>query len=146
MSIRVLRVPLGQRYEHHFLDDLESFFWLILWSVAGHLEPGVDHPTQSALNMLNSFDLSYDDIRAVHFKRSLLDTCDLHDGDEMLDELGLFNNTWGSDPMITSVVLALGAYFHGIDPRKIASYTPIDVFPFIVKTLLDALGESPAEV
>ncbi|KAG8737651.1 hypothetical protein FRC11_001908, partial [Ceratobasidium sp. 423] len=30
MSIRVLRVKLGARYDHHFMDDLESFFWLIL--------------------------------------------------------------------------------------------------------------------
>ncbi|KAG9078380.1 hypothetical protein FS749_009579 [Ceratobasidium sp. UAMH 11750] len=29
MSLRVLRTPIGQRYEHSFMDDLESFFWLI---------------------------------------------------------------------------------------------------------------------
>jgi hypothetical protein len=145
MSMRVLRVPSGQRYNHHFLDDLESFFWLILWSVVTHLDPGAGRPTQSALNMLNSLDISYENADAAHTKRSLLDTCSRLGGHEMLDELALFQNTWASDPMVTSVIIRLGSYFHGIDPRRIASYAPLDVFPFITKIFLDALDGSSAE-
>ncbi|KAG9118422.1 hypothetical protein FRC07_007074, partial [Ceratobasidium sp. 392] len=40
MSIRVLKTRIGTKYEHHFMDDLESFFWLILWCIAGHVDPG----------------------------------------------------------------------------------------------------------
>ncbi|CAE6521747.1 unnamed protein product [Rhizoctonia solani] len=41
MSARVLSVEVGTPYEHHFMDDLESFFWLILCASRAN---GVDLP------------------------------------------------------------------------------------------------------
>ncbi|KAG8727374.1 hypothetical protein FRC10_006147, partial [Ceratobasidium sp. 414] len=57
MSIRVLRVEIGSPYEHHFMDDLESFFWVILWGVAQHVDPD-EVVTRKALVILNQLDQS----------------------------------------------------------------------------------------
>ncbi|EUC60476.1 WD40-repeat protein (notchless protein), related protein, putative [Rhizoctonia solani AG-3 Rhs1AP] len=53
MSIRVVKVSVGEKYHHSFLDDIESFFWLILWSTAAHLDPAAERPTAAAQSMLN---------------------------------------------------------------------------------------------
>jgi hypothetical protein len=87
MSIRVLEVPLGQRYNHCFLDDLESFFWLILWSVAAHLEPGAHHPTRNALKMMNCLDQSLGSNIGAPTKASLLGMCYFNNGAKMRNEL-----------------------------------------------------------
>ncbi|KAG9122897.1 hypothetical protein FRC07_000530 [Ceratobasidium sp. 392] len=52
MSVRILNMEIGQRYEHHFMDDLESFFWLILWCVVDHLDITGGQGTNTARELL----------------------------------------------------------------------------------------------
>jgi hypothetical protein len=141
MSIRVLSVRLGRPYNHSFLDDLESFFWLILWSVAARLEHGVVEPTEDALEVLGDLDQT----RLTHIaslKRTLLRDCGLRNGNAMRDKLSAFENTWASDPAIVSTIISLGRFFYRIDTEQISSEQPPTlVFPYIASIILDVLGE-----
>ncbi|KAF8755470.1 other FunK1 protein kinase [Rhizoctonia solani] len=62
MSIRVLRVDIGTPYVHHFMDDLQSFFWLLLWCVVEHrdINDGKNgtavQPTRKAEELLAKLD------------------------------------------------------------------------------------------
>ncbi|KDN48255.1 hypothetical protein RSAG8_02847, partial [Rhizoctonia solani AG-8 WAC10335] len=96
MSTRVLEVEPGTRYHHHFFDVLKSFFWLILWSVAAHLDERQQYPTpktQKLLDMLNQDDLeSMSFFKAAVFRWFV----DLDVVEEKLDACA---NEWASDPM-----------------------------------------------
>ncbi|KAG8732885.1 hypothetical protein FRC10_000544 [Ceratobasidium sp. 414] len=55
-SVRILKVKLGRRYEHHFIDDLKSFFWLIFVCVIEHVDSPGSQPTEDALELLGQLD------------------------------------------------------------------------------------------
>jgi hypothetical protein len=145
MSIQVLSARPGWHYNHSFLDDLQSFFWLMLWCVAAHLEPGEAEPTEEALRTLNALDRP--DLEDMASRKStLLRDCYRDGGAEMRYKLNSFQNTWASDPAITSTILSLGRFFHKIENRDISPDQPTTVaFPFVVSIMLDALGESLPE-
>ncbi|KAG9084171.1 hypothetical protein FS749_005430 [Ceratobasidium sp. UAMH 11750] len=140
MSYRVLSVPVGQRYKHHFLDDLESFFWLILWSTAAHLDPQVDRGTAMALKIINGLDQpDLDSICA--YKKSVLFDCIISGGNEIEGTLISCKNAWASDPNMISVIVGLGSFFAGIGRRDVDApdYHPDIAFPRVVDMILKAL-------
>ncbi|KAG9090911.1 hypothetical protein FRC07_011985, partial [Ceratobasidium sp. 392] len=107
MSARILDVEVGQQYEHYFMDDLESFFWLILWCVAEHTDVRGAKATDAAYELLNGF--SKHDLKDIaKEKLSLLMYCG-GKGARMQKKLADFDNTWSKDSAIVSVVLKLGA-------------------------------------
>ncbi|KAG9124204.1 hypothetical protein FRC07_012413 [Ceratobasidium sp. 392] len=57
MSVTVLSARPGQKYEHSFMDDLESFFWVLLYTVASHTDPGVNTMTPTASRIVDQLDL-----------------------------------------------------------------------------------------
>ncbi|CAE6517910.1 unnamed protein product [Rhizoctonia solani] len=120
MSIRVVDVPIGERYHHTFLDDIESFFWLILWSAAAHLDPDVHRPTDAAQAMLN-----------------LLNQHDPYG----MKTLERFHNSWASHRLFSDVILKFGAlahrYYYGAHQQV---FSPLDVFPEVVRVFQDALS------
>ncbi|KAG8705659.1 hypothetical protein FRC08_001525 [Ceratobasidium sp. 394] len=137
MSARVLKIKLGRRYEHHFMDDLESFFWLILLCVIEHVDSPDDKPTEDALELLD--DLESPRLKAiVKAKFTLLQHC-AGTGRMMRETLESLENSWAEDPAIVSVVLKLGAYFNGIYDRSLENYVPNEVFPMIVEVIMGAL-------
>ncbi|KAG8688335.1 hypothetical protein FRC09_012961 [Ceratobasidium sp. 395] len=97
MSYRVLKIPVGQRYEHSFMDDLESFFWVILWCVVEHVDANgnslkVAEQTQRAapiLNLLDQFKLE----NIASAKLAMLAGCLLDDGDDMKNTLASCKNS-----------------------------------------------------
>ncbi|KAG9120692.1 hypothetical protein FRC07_003713 [Ceratobasidium sp. 392] len=138
MSLRVLRVQIGQPYEHSFMDDLESFFWLVFWCIVEHVDSPDVEPTKAARDMLNLLDRS--ELQVIEqSKGNILGDCGREDGDGMRDRLSSYKNAWASDPMIINLLLELGQYFNGISRKKIDQYTPPKVFPKIVGALMDAL-------
>ncbi|KAG8771132.1 hypothetical protein FRC12_003826 [Ceratobasidium sp. 428] len=146
MSYRVLKIPVGQRYEHSFMDDLESFFWVILWSVLEHVDANstrleVAEQIRGAAPILNRLDqFKLDNIASA--KMELLADCSLEDGHAMKSNLASCKSSWAEDPMIVKLILKLGVYFFGIKRAKIAKYTPVKVFPVVVKMITDALEQS----
>ncbi|KAG8680513.1 hypothetical protein FRC09_018177 [Ceratobasidium sp. 395] len=102
MSTRVLRVKLGEQYDHHFMDDLESFFWLILWCVAEHVDDPGTYLTREAQELLESLDREQIDDIATS-KAALLANCQAGGGYWMWHKLEAFDNSWASDPAIASV-------------------------------------------
>ncbi|CAE6481163.1 unnamed protein product [Rhizoctonia solani] len=151
MSIRVLEVELGTPYEHHFMDDLESFFWLILWSVIEHVDPSSDENggnhqrtqiASSILYRLNPVDLDSATIAAA--KCSLLRTC--ADGGEymcctMTKKLEACGNSWATNPVIIDMVIKLGAHFEHITAKltRFSRCTPEAEFPKIVGIISEGL-------
>ncbi|KAG8729493.1 hypothetical protein FRC10_003860 [Ceratobasidium sp. 414] len=140
MSSRVLRVPIGQPYKHHLLDDLESFFWLILWSTAAHLDPQVHKGTSAALKIINGLDQPRLENISAH-KRALLSDCDRSGGRSIRKQLASFGNAWAKDSMIVSVIVDLGSFFYKIEDDDLDNpdYEPDVVFPHVVDTILRAL-------
>ncbi|KAG8735177.1 hypothetical protein FRC10_010898 [Ceratobasidium sp. 414] len=142
MSLRVLRIPIGQPYEHSFMDDLESFFWLILWCVLERVEPGNMNPgVDGLLNLLGQSNLGI----IASQKSDLLAKCVREDGDGMKDALALCRNSWATDPAVVDLILKMGSYFDRITRKTIFNYTPVKVFPKIVKMITDALNRSGSD-
>ncbi|KAG9091060.1 hypothetical protein FS749_000111 [Ceratobasidium sp. UAMH 11750] len=139
MSARTLQVAVGERYAHHFTDDLESFFWLILWCVVEHLDSVDSQPTQSALTLLGKLNQSsLENLGSA--KGDLLGKC-IGRGGMMRKLLASCNNSWAADPAILKVVLTLGDYFHGIFyGEAFLECNPSEVFPVVVEVLMDAIN------
>ncbi|CAE7191954.1 unnamed protein product [Rhizoctonia solani] len=142
MSIRVVQVKAGERYYHTFLDDIESFFWLVLWSAAAHLDPG-ERPTAAAQKILDHLTDHDPDSMALK-KKALLGDC-TDGGLEMRDNLTAFSNPWASHPLFSDVILKFGALAHkyhkGVRKRKVL--LPANVFPAVVGIFQKALSKYP---
>ncbi|KAG8776221.1 hypothetical protein FRC12_001036 [Ceratobasidium sp. 428] len=147
MSVRVLNVKIGERYEHSFMDDLESFFWLILWCTAEHVDTIGAKPTREAQEMLDLLDQS-NLANIKNQKRSVLGCCADEDGAEMESTLASWKNAWAKDPAIVALILEMGAYFKGVKRFKLtesSDYTPNKVFPTIVDMIMRAVdGSNPS--
>ncbi|KAG8783100.1 hypothetical protein FRC12_020093 [Ceratobasidium sp. 428] len=141
MSTRVLKVKLGEQYDHHFVDDLESFFWLILWCVAEHVDAPGAYLTREAQELLESLDRErIDDIAAS--KVALLANCQADGGYWMWHKLEAFDNSWASDPAIASVIINLGSFFYSIFLSRtelLPKCSPDEVFPVVVGIISEAL-------
>ncbi|CAE6522767.1 unnamed protein product [Rhizoctonia solani] len=139
MSCCVLKVKAGIPYHHHFLDDIESFFWLILWSTAARLDEGQERPTYEAQAMLNY--LNQDDLHAMWgWKRGIL--LATRDPEQTEETLEAFGNEWGSDPVLSRVICGLGGFLSGLlteRSRQKFKGSPGDAFHQVVMILLEAL-------
>ncbi|KAG9084170.1 hypothetical protein FS749_005429 [Ceratobasidium sp. UAMH 11750] len=138
---RLLDLFIDRHVTYPFLDDLEPFFWLILWATVGHLDPQVRRRTSAALDILNGFDQSnVSNIRA--HKEVLMLYCHRFGGRKMRQKLTSWGNAWASDPMVVSVIVDLGAFFLGIDYDDFDNpdYDPSVVFPRVVDIFIKALG------
>ncbi|KAG9120023.1 hypothetical protein FRC07_004655 [Ceratobasidium sp. 392] len=137
MSSRVLRVPIGQQYQHYFMDDLESFLWVILWCVAEHTDARGAKATTTAQEILDAF--HQPKLSAIADKKdSLLRAC-RKKGNDMRNTLSSFSNAWAADPAVISVILKLGSYFNEVEVEELPKYTPDKVFPEVVDFFVDAL-------
>jgi hypothetical protein len=141
MSSRVLKVLPGVKYRHTFLDDLESFFWVIFHSAAAHLDSQDAIPTnvaQGAINALDQWELT----NLGLWKSGALTSCFKQCGAEMRDKLRSFDNAWASDSIFVNTIVRFGAYLEHIslvddgDPSK---FPPATVFSTVVDIILSQL-------
>jgi hypothetical protein len=140
MSSRVLKVRPGIKYRHTFYDDLESFFWVIFHSAAAHLDSKDAIPTDAAWGVINELD-RFGLTNLGLWKSAVLCTCFDEDGDEIKDQLQLFDNTWASDPIFINTIVRFGAYLKSIKPKdySLSKYSPAVVFPTVVDIILSQL-------
>lgn len=137
MSLRVLKVNPGTPYYHSFLDDLESFFWLIFWCAAAHLD-GSRNPTEKAQKELDFMDQCDLDALAK-WKRSTLSECDQNSGGEMKSLLRSFKNKWASHRIFTNIIVGLGSFFYRSVYGSHSETTPAAVFSHVVDIILKEL-------
>jgi hypothetical protein len=79
-------------------------------------------------------------------KKKLLLDCFDGSGSAMKETLRAFNNSWASDPAIVSTIITLGHFFHMVSMGYVRpGLPPTTVFPFVVNTMMDALGECTLE-
>ncbi|KAG8693778.1 hypothetical protein FRC08_008886 [Ceratobasidium sp. 394] len=139
MSTRALHVISGQHYPHHFTDDLESFFWFMLWCVAEHVDSEDSQPTASALDLLNS--LNRPSLTDIATAKSCLLAKSSRKGLWMREILTSCNNSWATDPAVIKIVLALGNYFYDIFIDLLfLERNPSEVFPTLVEVIMDAIS------
>ncbi|CAE6415726.1 unnamed protein product [Rhizoctonia solani] len=140
MSVRVLKVSTGERYRHSFMDDLESFLWLIIWSVAAHLGDNQKGPTPAAQRILNKMN-DDDPADICDWKTARLSDC-CRQPRKMRESLSSFGNGWGSSSMCQTTIIELGCFFDQAmdetrDPQR--ENTPSSTIFAVVKILQDAL-------
>ncbi|KEP45003.1 putative kinase domain protein [Rhizoctonia solani 123E] len=140
MSISVLAVKAGMRYHHHYFDDLESFFWLMLWSVCAHLDDGKRHPSPRAQDLLN--ELNRGELYPMSVSKMGLLTIFM-DMERAEDTLAEYANEWALDPMFLQVLTGMSSLlfrFTSTSGRKRAEGSPGTIFGKVVRIFLDALG------
>ncbi|CAE6337721.1 unnamed protein product [Rhizoctonia solani] len=141
MSIHAIGVSVGEKYDHSFLDDIESFFWLILWSATAHLDDGVQRPTTVAQDTLDLFN-QHKPTGMITFKSSQLSYC-IEDGLFMKMNLGKLGNSWASHRLFSEVIVNFGAlvYRYNYAVLRKKNPSPVDVFPEVVRVFLNALSD-----
>ncbi|KAG8779115.1 hypothetical protein FRC12_024627 [Ceratobasidium sp. 428] len=122
MAVRVLKMEVDSTYTHHFMDDLESFFWLIVWCVAQHVDEGKRITTEASV-ILNQLDRSCLSDIPSH-KAALLSDCFRFQGSHMKKTLDALENAWATNPGIIYTIIELGTYFFNIDPDRIFDLKP----------------------
>ncbi|CEL58530.1 hypothetical protein RSOLAG1IB_08622 [Rhizoctonia solani AG-1 IB] len=109
MAVKVLQVVPGNPYHHSLIYDLESFFWLILWSAAARLDNAESRPTIQAQEVLNH--MNQHTLKLIWaWKMAHLGLC-YQDPDDMKKRLGELGNSWGSNPLFQDVIIELGSFF-----------------------------------
>ncbi|KAG8745854.1 hypothetical protein FRC10_006881 [Ceratobasidium sp. 414] len=137
MSIGVLGVLPGERYEHTFMDDLESFLWVLLYVIAGHANPGVNSLNSAALKILDHMD--HEDTGLVQmFKSGFLANCGSYP-EGAAGVLRATGNDWACDDNLVSAVVQLGSFFLDDEDVSIAELAPAVAFPKVIDIILGAL-------
>ncbi|QRW02529.1 APH domain-containing protein [Ceratobasidium sp. AG-Ba] len=139
MSTRIIKLGVGVPYEHHFTDDLESFFWLILWCVVEHVDEDGIEPTQMARDTLHQLDRQ--SLRDIGIgKEALLSQC-LSKGRKFKKTLHQCGNSWAKDPAVAHILVELGAFFFDLfSCESFMECNPSEVFPNIVNIVKEGLA------
>ncbi|KAB5587447.1 hypothetical protein CTheo_9115 [Ceratobasidium theobromae] len=140
MSLRVLEVTPGTPYYHSFLDDLESFFWLIFWCAMAHLDDDSRNPTQKAQKELDLMDQCDLDVLA-NWKGNKLSQCSRKSGRSMKNLLESFGNGWASHRIFVNVIIGLGCFFSEVDYESLSETTPAAVFSRFVNIIINELDQ-----
>ncbi|KAF8600836.1 hypothetical protein BDV93DRAFT_587284 [Ceratobasidium sp. AG-I] len=129
MSVRVLETK-GARYTHNFMDDLESFFWLLVWKSA------TDNASYT-LQMLDN-----DQMETISmFKSKVLKECSDDEGQKIFVRLHSFTDEWASHPSFIWLIFKMGTYFYSrVYSGRGSPQDPGVVFPEIVKMVTNALS------
>ncbi|KAG8745862.1 hypothetical protein FRC10_006889 [Ceratobasidium sp. 414] len=137
MSANVLNVRPGQEYKHTFMDDLESFFWVLLYIVASHIDPGVDSITPAASEIVDRMD--HEDMHIVQaFKVSYLADCRRRP-QKVAKTFHKTGNSWARNGDLVLALVQLGSFFFDAGDISLSEQAPAEVFPKVVEIFIDAL-------
>ncbi|CAE6468001.1 unnamed protein product [Rhizoctonia solani] len=132
MSASVLGSTFGKPYRHSYLDDLESFFWLIYLSAVHHIDDGCrpnKHQRHEAA-IFNTTDMK----KLAKFKVQVVDR-----GDRMYSYLNLHNNSWSRSYVFQKVLSELEDFFRDVWYKKDPGMTPVEAFTRVTDSILDAI-------
>ncbi|KAF8600837.1 hypothetical protein BDV93DRAFT_608423 [Ceratobasidium sp. AG-I] len=139
MSVGVLGTAPGVSCPHTFMDDLESFFWLLFWSVAAHLNPNTKSASPIAQETLHMLDNDHMETISA-FKIKILRECSIGQGDDIIDRLQSFENDWADNRSVGWLILKMGSYFSAhADAKNRPPPEPVAAFPKIVNMIMKAL-------
>ncbi|KAG9119588.1 hypothetical protein FRC07_005331 [Ceratobasidium sp. 392] len=137
MSTKVLNVKPGNRYKHGFIDDLESFFWVLFYTVVGRRNSITSHPDPAAMEILNKLDSESMAVVRWH-KLEYLEDC--HRNPElMIGELRKIENSWASDDTLIQLLVRLGSFFYDEGEVRLTEMEPEYAFPTVVDLFIKAL-------
>ncbi|QRW06614.1 Transposase family Tnp2 protein [Ceratobasidium sp. AG-Ba] len=139
MSVNVLSVQPGQHYEHTFMDDLESFFWVLLYTIVGHADSDTRELSSAAIGIIGPMD--HEDESVVQkFKVSFITDC--KESPEKVERtLYEVQNVWLSHRAVVSTLVQFGSFF--VDHGGALHYEAIpgEMFPQVVDMLVSVLKE-----
>lgn len=140
MSLHVLSVKPGKRYHHSFMDDLESFFWLIFWCAATHLDgSSTAEAAQRQIDYMDQYDL----VLLAEWKWSKLAQCHMNSGEVMKLLLRSFGNQWASNHLFIKIIISLGNFFFEYyDKPKDLQVNPVDMFSHVVSVITKELNRA----
>ncbi|CAE6451568.1 unnamed protein product [Rhizoctonia solani] len=132
MSAAVLGSTFGKPYRHSYLDDLESFFWLIYMSVVCHTDG--DRRANMHQRQESSFLTNPDMKKAAKFKAQMVDR-----GDRIFSGLDRYDNSRATSYVFKQVLLELEDFFRNVWNKEDPGMTPVEAFTKITDVLLDAV-------
>ncbi|CAE6456862.1 unnamed protein product [Rhizoctonia solani] len=134
-SIRITRMVSTPRlkYQHHFYDDLEAFFWVMFWTTISHVDPGKERSADAATFLTKFY---HADPRCLHiaWKKRILDDCRMHAGIDTLAILDACKNSWASNRPLRVAIASFGCYI-GIIREEEGVAPPAEVFQAVITTL-----------
>ncbi|KAJ1302789.1 hypothetical protein OPQ81_003096 [Rhizoctonia solani] len=133
MSAAVLGSTFGKPYRHSYLDDLESFFWLIYLSAITHVDEGRQHNRYQLqeVAIFNNPDMR----KLAKFKGEVIDR-----GDRICLRLDLYNNSWSKSYVFKKVLFELEDFFRDVWEEKDPGMTPAEAFTKITKFIMDGIA------
>ncbi|CAE6513050.1 unnamed protein product [Rhizoctonia solani] len=132
MAIKLLRATSLEPIRHTFIHDLESFFWVLLYVIADHRDPGVSQLNAAATHVLDQLD-------TIHYfslgnaKHATLG--DIADGDL---NVGTFGTTWARS--LAPMVQKFANFVRGIGKRAFdPTADPDACFEDVLSIFLDVI-------
>ncbi|KAG8762444.1 hypothetical protein FRC11_009398 [Ceratobasidium sp. 423] len=132
MSAAVLGSTSGKPYRHSYLDDLESFFWLIYLSAMHRVDDGRKpnaHQRHEA-SIFNNSDMK----KLAKFKARVVDR-----GDRMFSYLNLYDNSWSRSYVFQKVLFELEDFFRSVWYKADPGITPVEAFTKVTDCILDGI-------
>lgn len=138
MSARAVKNG-GARFTHNFIDDLESFYWLLVWSVAMHLDSKDQNTSGGASETLRKLtDERMYFIDTV--KMIVLYECSREGRFGLRKKLLSFENSWATKPSVMQLIFDMGNYFMSrVYLGTASAQDPRVVFPKIVDMIMVAI-------
>ncbi|CAE6428851.1 unnamed protein product [Rhizoctonia solani] len=130
MATGVLGSTFSKPYRHSYLDDLESFFWLIYTGAVYHVDRGQDSNIYQRREF--EFLINPDMTTAAKHKVQLVDRID-----RMLSSLDRYDNSWAKSHTFRHVLSELRDFFRDVWNKEDPGMTPVEAFTRVTDILLD---------
>ncbi|CAE7159785.1 unnamed protein product [Rhizoctonia solani] len=131
MSAAVLGSTSGKPYRHSYLDDLESFFWMIYLSAVSHIDKG-KRPNKYQINESTIFAMP-DLKKLAKFKAQAVDR-----HDRIFRRLDRYDNSWARSYPFKKVLSVLEDFFRDVWNQEDPGMTPVEAFTKFTDVLLVA--------
>ncbi|CUA68394.1 Presequence protease, mitochondrial [Rhizoctonia solani] len=135
-SIRVARMIMTPelKYQHHFYDDLESFFWVMLWTAISHVDSRGKERSESATRYLANFHQTDPSRLDIGWKEMILDDCLLRSGAKTIAMLDASKNSWASSRLLQVAIVTFGFQIGALREEEQVS-PPAEVFDALISAL-----------
>ncbi|KAH7338967.1 hypothetical protein B0J17DRAFT_717399 [Rhizoctonia solani] len=133
MSASALGSTVGKPYRHSYLDDLESFFWLVYLGAVGHTD-GDKEPNMYQVHEMMLF-YEPDMRKLAKFKAKVIDQYT-----RMCFRLDLYDNSWSKSYAFKKVLFELEDFFRDVWNEKDPGMTPVEAFAKMADVLMNAVG------
>jgi hypothetical protein len=133
MSASSLGSTYGMPYRHSYLDDLESFYWLIYLSAVSHVDEGktMNANQKQEVKLFDSPSMG----SLAEYKSQMI-----MGGDGTSRWLNIFDNKWAKSFAFRTVLVELEEFFREVWEERDPGLTPTQAFTRFTDVLLIAVS------